>query len=201
MRRPAGRAALAIGVAALLAAPGCSFVGGPSGASLVSVERPVKLTTRLTSQAYVAIDENTADIYLTDLSDEQLDAFFDPSGAWGDFEGQVIHIHLFVEPKPGKTPIDDTAISATVRTAVLAGGEIGIYAGGGFLAPRGDPGDRRLAGRIADASVRLSSSTPGFNDLLGPALNTVRFSATLDDEAAERLRVRLEALATRAARP
>ncbi|MEZ6241649.1 MAG: hypothetical protein R3B57_01250 [Phycisphaerales bacterium] len=184
-------------LATALAAPACSTVGIriPSGkAEVVGVETGSRLAPRFPTRAYSATDDDTADIYLTDLSADDLTALFENPATSG-VSGQIVHLHMFVRPKPGRTPIESTAISATVRYAVIAEGRVGLYAGAGFLFPNGKPGDNVLGGSISKADLRLERATPGFIDRLGPSVMSVSFNAVLDEPLSDELHRRLEVLA------
>ncbi len=188
--------------AALLALPACSSFGirVPSGrAEIVGVETGGRLNPRFPTRAYAPIDDDTADIYLTDLTADDLTALFDDPAASG-VSGQIIHMHMFVRPKPGRTPIQSTAISATVRYIVIAEGRVGIYSGAGFLFPSGKPGASVLGGSISRADLRLQRATPGFIDRLGPAQLSASFNAILDEPLADELGRRVEVMA-QAAQP
>lgn len=164
-------------------------------AELRSIAEPAVLSPDLPVRAYISLDKREADIYLTDLTDEQLTRFFDDDASWATFEAQIIHVRMFIQPRAGRTPIEPTAISATVRYAIMSKGEIGVYAGAGFCLPRLDPGGGSFAASLSGADVRLSRATPGFNDPLGPATLSVDFNAPEDPELAATLRERLDALA------
>ena len=102
---------------------------------------------------------------------------------------------MFVRPKPGRTPIQQTAISATVRHLIIAHGQVGLYAGAGFMFPSGKPGDKVFGGSITRADLRLERATPGFTDQLGPAEMTISFAAKRDEELSDELHRRIELLA------
>ncbi len=193
----ARNAIAALALLPLTLLPACTIGGfGSSGkGEVLSVSAPVKLTPEFDTQAYTHDDANTADVYLTDLSDEDLAKLFEPGGAWGEVEGQIVHLRMFVRPKPGRTPIEATAASATVRYIILARGEIGIYDGAGFLQPGWSPGSDTFAGGVKGATMRLTRATDRFRDLLGPSELTLRFKAKRDDETAADIRTRAQALA------
>jgi len=135
------------------------------GIHVKSMDQAVVLSPHLRTIGYRAIDESTADIYLSDIPLDRLAA----TDSLDDLTGSIIELHMFVNPKPGKTPIETTASSVTIRQVILAGGQIGLYGGGGFLFPNGSPGDTSFGGRIKHGSVRLLAATAGFRDRLGAA--------------------------------
>lgn len=185
LQHPIQRAAVA-SVATLIGfLSGCSAVGLGTGGSavLVSAEQPTRLAPNLTTRVYRPIDDNTAEFYLTDLDPST----FDNPEALAAATGQLIHIHLFLQPKPGNTPIEPTACTATVRYFVLAQGRIGEYAGGGFLLPKDKPGEDRFRGKLSDATLRLTGATPGFEDRIGSGSFTMGLSTPRDDSTAAQL--------------
>lgn len=166
----------------LACASGCRSVGLMSGGTkgeFVSDEQPFKLAPRFTSRLFDSQNPNSADIVLSDLDRATLM----DRRAWAGAEGQVLHARMFIQPRAGRTPIQSTACSVTLRYIVLAGGEYGIYAGGGFLLPDGAPGEKNFSGRISNASMRLVSSTPGFLDLIGSGRMSLSFRVSRDGDA------------------
>lgn len=179
---------MALGLAAaasLTALPGCgtiTMLRGTSGA-LVSSEQPHRLDPDLRTRIFDYENNNTADLVLSDLPLETLT----DGDAWQYATGQVIHARMFVKPRPGRTPIETTACTVTIRYLVLAGdGEYGLYAGGGFLIPNGAPEGSKFSGEIYNATVRLVSATPGFKDLIGSGRLDIDFSTRRNAEAVKR---------------
>jgi hypothetical protein len=163
--------------------------------------------------AYMYRDENSADLYFSEFPEEW---FTGSGGKAGVAPGSILHVHFFLSPVAGSTPIDVTACNALFLNLILTGEksprerdqegadaaqprrvgmpEMGLYAGGGFLFPDGDPGDEEFGGGIDRASHRLSRSTPGFVDLLGTGMLTGRISAPLNEGLAKAMRARLDEL-------
>ncbi len=195
-----------LGLLALLASStmliGCNAIrgGGGSGGSsnITSDANATTFRSKFDTKAYTFHDDNTADIYLTDLSDQELTTFFAPNADWSTISGTIVQIHLFLDPKPGKTPIEHTAATASIRYAIVALGEIGIYDGAGFMLPGQKPGKDSIGGNIRSAPLRLTRSTPGFTDLFEAAKAQLEFSAKINDAQASELRARLDALAAKA---
>ncbi|MBZ0173218.1 MAG: hypothetical protein K8E66_12615, partial [Phycisphaerales bacterium] len=127
-------------------------------------------------------DHNTADLVLSDLDAATLA----DRASWDGAVGQVLHARMFIKPRAGRTPIESTACSVTLRYLVLAGGEYGIYAGGGFLLPDGAPDGNKFSGKISNASMRLVSSSPGFKDLIGSGRMSLSFNTRRDEETVRR---------------
>lgn len=160
-------------------APGCG-TSAVDRVTLVSTSSRAELPARPSTRVYGALDRNTADFYLTDLP-ESASA---PGADLRSYTGHLIHVHLFIAPKAGSTPIAPGASTVTVRHIVLAGGEMGMYAGGGFMTPSDTIGSAESGGRISGATLRLAGATPGFVDRLGPSEMAAAFSATRDEARA-----------------
>ena len=131
---------------------------------------------------YISEDGATADIYLTDLSADDLD----PGRSLAELDGRIVHLHLFIVPLAGSTPIEDSACSVTVRHIVLARGKIGVYSGGGFLFPTRST-DNEFSARMSGATLRLTAETPGFSDRLGACTLDTSFRARRDESMATRI--------------
>lgn len=161
----------------LTSAPASLVVAGDT-----AVLAPVWLTA-----VYTSNDPNNADIYLSDLPIDVLTAE-DPS-AIDSYAGSIIHIHYFLTPKAGRTPIDTRAANTTIQHLVLVPnpsgglGFAGLYGGGGFLLPNKPPGRKYLSGTIGAGSHALLNAGPGFEDRLGNAVIEGAIDARLDDGA------------------
>lgn len=169
---------------------GCSFSGGPLTAH--SVESTLSLELSPTVRAYRALDQNTADIYLTDIPEPALALGTSLEGV----SGQIVHLRLFVSPEAGSTPIDQTACSVSIRLVVVSQGEVGIYGGGGFLFPDDDPGSSTLDGNVEQATMKFIASTEHFADRLGPSELSGSVSAPKDAALAQRLSARMDEIAS-----
>jgi len=137
---------------------------------------------RLSTSVYWNADTTTADIYLTDLAGTDLD----PSTPLAELLGRIVHLHLFVVPLAGNTPIENSACSVTIRHIVMASGQVGVYSGGGFLNPT-RVSDSEFGGTIRGATLRLTSRTPGFADKLGPATMELSYMANREVSLAKRI--------------
>ncbi|MAY74418.1 MAG: hypothetical protein CMJ31_06775 [Phycisphaerae bacterium] len=164
---------------------GCGGFGALGGRStqLDSAQFPVRLKPNFTTRVYTPISENEADVYLTDLPES---AFDDPNEL-SRSSGQLVHVHMFLRPRAGRTPVDTTACTATVRYIVLAEGRVGVYTGGGFLFPRGAPGGKHFAATMADGALRLYAKGPGFVDRVGSGEFDISFRARNDERVSELL--------------
>lgn len=159
---------------------GCARITGPSGVRMQSSSRGTVLAPQVTSAAYTWTDASTADIYVSDIPMQQLSA----ADSLDELAGSIVHIHMFLRPRPGRTPIETTASTVAVQWVVLARGEVGVYGGGGFMFPAGAPGDDTFGGAIKNGSVRLLAATPGFVDRLGAAEFSAGIRAPQDEAAA-----------------
>lgn len=162
-----------------------------------SLESGATLKPALRTACYKRVDANTADLYFSDLPADRL---ADPSDDLTDAAGSILHIHYFLSPSAGNTPIDDTACNVTVRNLVIAPGSggrsqvIGEYGGGGFFFPSGVIGDEVFGGSMREGTHRLLASTAGFKDLLGPASIGGRMLAARDDVLADAIQARMQRL-------
>jgi hypothetical protein len=179
---------------------GCSMFHSEPGGVLTaaSTDGSKSLAPNFTTAAYAAIDADTADVYLSDLPRER---FADPRDALTECSGCILHLHIFLVPEAGQTPIDTTACNLTVRQLVLHGSAkggaapvMGLYGGGGFMIPHGTFGTGDISGSIGAASHRLTRSSPNFIDLLGSGTISGRFSAPLDEQLAGQMAAKLETL-------
>lgn len=186
MTRPHRLAALPLLALAIGLLPGCIRLGNPTDLRLESILDDAVITSDFSVRTYIPFDKNTADLYFSDIPSERL---LDPSDNLANAVGSILHIHLFLVPVAGETPIDATACNVTVRQIVLAGPRgasgkhpaMGIYGGGGFLLPDDNPGANSLGGNLFDATLKLTHSTPGFVDRLGAARMSGTLSARRDD--------------------
>ena len=171
---------------ALLAAPlaSCGSIRMGSGSGrLTSVEHGSTLGAQFTTRVYAGTDPNVVDFYLTDLPE----SVWTVGGDVSNLSGTILHVHLFLQPKAGRTPIARTANTATVRWLVLSEGRVGVYGGAGFLTLGDDVGEPSLDARLAGASLRLVHQSPGFADSLGPCVLDTSFDAAAEPQVAESL--------------
>ena len=129
-------------ILALLALPALTGCGSHASFTITSPLTGATLSPRLTTRAYSYADENTVDIYLSDLTPDELGVPMAPDPAKRPV-GQIVHIHMFIRPSPGKTPIEPQASNCSIRHLILAPGATGLYGGGGFLLPSGSATSER----------------------------------------------------------
>lgn len=151
----------------------------------------------LPTAVYRTLDEQTADIYVTDLPPGRL---ADPSDNLAGLTGQLVHLHIFIIPMGGKTPQSPKACTATVRHVVIADGAMGVYGGGGYV-DASEFGEPSLSAEIRDASLRLVESTPSFVDRLGIVQLTGSVNAQLNDRVARGIAGRIQELTFQLAPP
>lgn len=164
---------------------GCGGVrGGSSGYRLTSIQSQATLAPSLKHGWFHAADENSADLYLTDLSPETLTS----QQALATASGNIVHVRMLLRPRAGRTPIEPTALSAAVVHVVLADGQIGVYQGGGFMQPSGSTAERTFGGSIRGGSMHLGAATPGFVDRLGAAQLTAGFRAERNPDRLREIR-------------
>ncbi len=173
-------------LAVALLLPGCAspsslVVRGQAGAD----GGPVRLDGDFDNAWYSKGDDNAATFVLLDGP--------------ADRPRQAAVIELFWRPRSGLTPVAPEATNMTVTHLIFAQreselgrdaddrGELGVYAGAGFLFPRKALGARKLVAGVWDASLRLETRSEGFVDLLGLAQMTGSFTAVRDDAEVERL--------------
>ena len=160
---------------------GCAPTHVRGNVSITSrTAHPVRLESTFTHGGYVVEPGGTSLL----LSTVPLDAFRNDEVE----SAQVIAIHLLWEPWPGRTPVNPEATNLMIRHVVIAQGEIGVYGGGGFGWPTGTPGETGLGIAIENSNVSLLDSTPGFRDLLTPAVIRGDVAALLDEVATVELR-------------
>ncbi len=142
---------------------------------------------RLPTRVFARQDANAIDIYMTDLPIER----WHPDTSLAGVSASLVHIHQFIAPKPGETPISNNASNATVRYILIAPTGIGIYAGGGFLRASGDT---TLHATLVGSTVNLVHHSPGFTDALGPSTLAATVNATGDDRAIAALQARVQTI-------
>lgn len=147
-----------------------------------------KLT--LTVATARSLDGDALDVYATDLPESVLA----PGADLGDASGHLLHIHLFLVPTGGKTPIDPDASNASIRWTILARGEVGVYGGGGLVVPHVDSLTGRRTYEIRNATLEPLSRTPGFVDRLGASNLSGTIGAKADPALAGKVGARAEEL-------
>ncbi|MBX3357991.1 MAG: hypothetical protein KF745_06140 [Phycisphaeraceae bacterium] len=161
-----------------LSLPGCT--PGSTRLDIESSDRGRVLAPEFVTGVYAETDNNTATMYLSDLPLETLTS---ANTQVGSLTGTIVHIHMFLVPEAGRTPIDRNACNISIQAVVLSQGRIGHYGGGGFLLPAGEPGGSKFGGSLLNATLVLLQSNPGFADRLGVATVSGAVSAARDPGA------------------
>lgn len=195
-------ATLSPGCGGRSAALGLGALGGSgSDITIASTTQNTRLDARFRTAAYSYIDQNTADLFFTDLTMEQVQAILDgqPRDQVAPEGAQLLHIHMFLLPRAGRTPIDFAASNITITHAVIAGQGVGIYGGGGFLLPGRvismKPGEDRFGGIIRGATLRFVKGSPNFVDRIDSAVLDGSLNAKLHPNRAQTLATLLDRLA------
>jgi len=177
------RTLIAPAILAILALA-CTGCAGPRGSGELRVEargaQRARLNTNFDTAVYHPNDHNVASFYLTNANvEELLEGKID--------EGQIVHIELLWNPIAGRTPLDESAANISVRHIIITGGQAGVYGGAGFATASGDVGEDTIKLSIPDATLSLLDSTPGFADMLSPALLIGDVKAVHDPSLAKKL--------------
>lgn len=179
---PRALLARAIAIGAFVAVVGGCAPGRLGGRVSITSQtaNPVRLDSSFTHGGY-AMEPGGVALVLSSVPLEALKG--------GSVESaQAISIHYLWEPWAGRTPVSDEATNLMIRHVVIAGDEIGVYGGGGFGWPGGTPGETNFSIDIARSNVSLLDATPGFRDLLTPAVLRGNVVVALDAEDTIRLR-------------
>src|SRR5690606_17189324 len=96
------RAPILVFTALAAVLPGCRlpWLGLGNEFRVESSERPVVLEPGMRHRVYTSPGRNAADIYITDIDPERLA----PDRPLTGVSGSLLHVHMFVEPYPGRTP-------------------------------------------------------------------------------------------------
>ncbi len=188
------RALFILACCALALAPLLGCASRPT-LQLQGIETQRVLLPEYVTAVYRAIDENTADIFLSDLPADQIEGRLSnaASGLAGT-PGVVIHIHVFLTPVAGRTPIEFSASNVSMTAVVMTGESVGIYAGGAFCLPSTAMGRAKFKGRLREGTMRLVHSEQGFEDMLGATEVSGRVFARRDDNLAGRISERMAVL-------
>lgn len=189
------------GLGLVLVSAGCapttigSGLFSQAGVRATSSMNGSALDVRPRIAVFEAVDDQSANIYLSDLpSDTLLRLSRGDASVLRDTPpiGSIVHIHLFLLPAAGRTPIDFNANNFTVTHLVFAGQDtsgqpaVGVYGGGGFLLPaafRGDLADPVFEGVIEDATLAFDVGTPSFVDRLDGARYDGKIAVRADQES------------------
>jgi hypothetical protein len=169
----------------VLEAAGCAGLDRyrPSGPLVTrATDGKTMLAPDLRTSVYETNTVAAAEVYLTDLPVSRLS---DPRDDLTGLSGTILQLRVFIIPRAGRTPITDTACNVMVRQIVLSASaegqrpEVGVYGGGGFMAPSDDPGAASIGGNM-NVTLRPLGATAGFLDLLGTSELSGGFNAKQD---------------------
>lgn len=93
---------------------------------------------------------------------------------------QVVHVHAFWKPIPGRTFVESTQCNATFCYMIGTGPVCISYEGAGFITFNLDWSKRKLTGRIESGELAPLRRVGKPRDLLGQAHITGRFTARKD---------------------
>lgn len=163
-------------------------VGG-ADPTFVAADSATRLEPDYDTAVYIPRDRNTADLYFSTIA-----GIGQPGMSMRGASGSVLHVHMFLKPRAGRTPIDFDASNITVTHYVLAKGAVGVYGGAGFMLPSGTPGDSDFGGRARGVTLRPMARTAGFADRLGWNELSGKLSAERDDARAAEIAAFLAAV-------
>jgi hypothetical protein len=98
-----------------------------------------------------------------------------PENGVGATIEQLLHVHLFWKPWPGKTFANSSMMDATIRYAIVTETGTAVYTGTGFVYPRKQGPRNGIVADIEAANLRLNHVTGNAPELLG----STRLSGTL----------------------
>jgi hypothetical protein len=105
---------------------------------------------------------------------------------------QLLYVHLFWKPWPGKTFDNPSTVDATIRYAILTERGATVYSGTGFVYVKQRRGREELRVGIEAAQLRLERQQGDAPDLLGAARATGELRAKKDAARAVDLRRELD---------
>lgn len=162
--RPAGRRAVprltaALLVAALLAATGCAAGGRVQLRSYKDPYFPEDFRVQFEQCAFLR--DGTGDYHIVARSTRV------PQGAEIGPVTQILHVHVFWKPRPGKTFDDPSTHTATLRYAIVTSDGVALYEGAGFVYPQRRWIDGALVAQIEQARLSPQLRSGDAPDLLG----------------------------------
>ena len=105
---------------------------------------------------------------------------------------QIVHIHLFWKPRPGKTVDNPTSVDAVIRYAILTEQGAALYSGTGFLYPKHRRLSDEVIAKLEVGRLRLEREVGDAPDLLGTARVTGCLVARPDAAATVDLRRQID---------
>lgn len=117
--------------------------------------------------------------------------------AEADFVEQLLHIHIFWRPRPGKTHANPTTTDAIMRYGIVTGTGAALYTGTGFAYPKLKSRGKRLAVDVESARLALANDIGDAPTLLGPTRVQGRIVARERSATVIDIRRELDLLETR----
>ena len=115
-----------------------------------------------------------------------------PEDGSGGTITQLLHLHMFWKPWPGKTFADSSSVDATIRYAIVTERGAAMYRGTGFVYPKKRRLSDDLVVEIEAGRLRLESRKGDPPELLGTARLTGTLVADNDASLAVDLRRQLD---------
>lgn len=165
--------------------------------SIFTGDQPLQITSRdHASQAVVTLDDPQIQAFYRYEDNNTVTVLL----CEGPVESprRVMSLRMFWKARAGATPIDRTATNALVRlldfrdaeesgiareTPSSEVGNVGVYAGAGFMRLHDDPALGRVEGTLWDADLRLTDRSETYADQLGRAVVAGTFTAERNDAA------------------
>lgn len=107
-----------------------------------------------------------------------------PLGEAAQGTEQWLELRLFWRPDASRTPVNNTAIDATVRLVVASSAGVLVYAGTGWVYPGEIKPDRPLTLEIETGQLHLESRSGEIDDFLGDARVAGKLRSKSDGAAA-----------------
>lgn len=105
---------------------------------------------------------------------------------------QLLHVHLFWKPRPGKTYDNPSTMDATIRYAIITERGSAVYSGTGFVYARQRRMSDELIVEIESAQLRLERQQGDAPDVLGAVRAAGELLAQRDAALAVGLRRELD---------
>ena len=161
MTRIFRRAFVAVAVSAVLLAVGC---GRPHARlELTSFKDPYFPET-------YCVDLNQCAYYQGPSGDYHIVGRAENTPAEGEPSvTQIIHIHMFWQPRPGKTVSNSTSVDAVIRYAILTDQGAALYSGTGFVYPKKRRMSDDIIAKLEVGRLRIDQEVGEAPELLGAA--------------------------------
>jgi hypothetical protein len=190
-RRAAPRPAAGLLLAALVTLSACAPAGRVQIRSYKDPYFPEDFEVRFEQCAFLR--DGTRDYHVVARSTRV------PQGAEIGPVTQILHVHVFWKPRPGKTFDDPSTHTATLRYAIVTSGGVALYEGAGFVFPQRRWIDGALVAQIEQARLSPRLRIGEAPELLGESHLAGTLEAAANAPLTVDLRRELELHAGRAA--